>query len=253
MGKSLLIFSLVFGIIQPIGSVQIWRGLKPSKTFDFMVLEDFEQKIPWQIKTKQAIQAYGRFVKKEPIFPAARSPYKKEINAFFNAELDHVRKSAALHNRPPIKDPTYSYEVQCFFSNPGRDVLDIAPPLRVGERLPPTISGRPRAFAIWVFGVNKKHSLYAIFSNVTGKRYRVLVSQLNFYGWERLEVTLPPYIQRRNPRNSNRFDFKFHGLRIASHASAEPGLFLFNFDMVVVMIDRSFSRYAGSQIKDNWD
>ena len=225
-----------------------WRGITPSKIYDIMLLEDFENKVSWYIKTRQSINAYGRFIKKEPLYPDSKNSYLKQTDQLFSTDDRLLRESAGLHQRNQPDPAKFSFEVQAFFNQPGHDSLELRP--RRGK--PHRIKGRPRSVAMWVYGVNKKHTLFALFSNHTQKVYPVKISRLDFVGWERLEVVIPPHIQRRNPAYSNQFDFQFVGLKVVSNARETPGLFLFNFDNVMVLVDREEEVYPGSKISDKW-
>ena len=148
-----------------------------------------------------------------------------------------------------MEQALYSYELHCFFENPGLDSIKFEPNKRFVKTY---YEGRPLAISLWVYGMNKRHKLFAVFTNYTKHKYLVPISSLDFTGWNRLYAKIPSYIQRRNPRRETRYDFTFKGFIIKSHKAEDSGLFLFTYDQVMLLIDTSEETYPGSDIKDKF-
>ena len=223
--------------------------MTPTSNLDFILIEDFEDKVKWRIKTRQGMQSYGKLIYREPLFPNARTNSQKELHDLFLNDLKFLRESADIQKRAKVVDQKYAYEVKCFFFNPGLDFLDIEPSI---ERQKEALPGQPRLIALWVYGYNKRHTLHAVFSNSSNHKVSVPMGRLDFFGWERIEVQVPAIIQKRNPKNANRFDFTFHGFRVKSQRNEEPGMFLFTFDAVMILSDKGAEEYPGALIKDKW-
>lgn len=239
--------AIAFLVLSNLSIFAFWGGITPGKSDDFILFEDFEQKLHWKIEPKQSVKSYGRFIQKEPIFANSVNVNEQKLGKLFAKDQKWLNNSNQFFNRPKNKPARYSYEINCFFFKPGQNYINLLRPQST------TTIGRPLILSMWVRSESKKHVMYAIFSNHHGRKYKVRVSDFDFYGWNRIEIVLPGYIAKRNPRNANKYEFVFHGFRIQSSSKEEASLFVFAYDNIMMLIDKRFDSYRGSEIKDNWN
>lgn len=226
----------------------LWRMLEPTKKLDMMVLDDFEERVRWKPGNSLSIPSLLRYVYNSPLERSLSNYGNEKTEKLYQQELDILDRSAKIQGRTFHKSQNISQEIFMNFSNPGVDYQVIEPPPH--ERY--FIKGRPIAFSIWVFGKGKKHTLYALFSNRVREKIPLKIGNLQFYGWKRLEVTIPVYVPHRNRLNHNVYEFRFDGLKIMSNPNEQPGNFSFLCDLISVMIERTPVDYPGSQIDDHW-
>ncbi len=58
---------------------------------------------------------------------------------------------------------------------------------------PISVPGIVQELSIWVAGRELEHELHVLISNIDGDLRKLYVGQLNFRGWRKLSVTVPPY------------------------------------------------------------
>lgn len=225
-----------------------FRGVTPDKRYEVKLIEDFESRTGWKIVEKKPNRIIGRFIAREPVFEKNANPVQKKITEDFKKDLQLVNESARLFNRQQPAEQKLSAEYRMIINKPGYDRLILHPP----EKDLIYHTGRPIAIAVWVYGRKKRHTLYARFSTAFGKTQSVRLGSLDFRGWERLEAAIPVSLQKRNARNSNRFEFNFEGFKLVSEPASKEGLSFFIFDLVTILIDHSDRDYPGSDISDLW-
>ena len=170
------------------------------------------------------------------------------LKRMYQHDLEQLEASSKIHSARPPREQNVSYELRCFFSRPGEDRVVIRPGRYALNRL--KVEAMPRMFSLWVKSSLKRHKLYALFSDHTKKVSSVYMGDLAFNGWLRLAQTIPVHLIKRNPRNENRYEIKFEGLKIQSHHSEEPGLYIVAFDLLMLSVDHSYKNFPGSQIRD---
>ena len=241
---------IAFFLSQPLFAVDevIWKNLRPSKTIDMRVLDDFEDRVKWSITNSLGIESSLRFVDNNPLERDLRNYGNAKLEKMYQQEIGLLGESAGIHGRSFSKIQRFSQELLVFFSNPGIDFQVIEIP----EKDRHFITGRPVALSMWVFGKNKKHVIYALFSNQVHEKIPVRVGDLNFQGWRRLEVPVPITVSHRNRLNHNVHEFRFDGFKIVSHPKEAAGSFSFLADLVCILVDTQVDDYAGSKMQDNW-
>jgi len=227
----------------------LWKNLRPSKDIEMLVLDDFEERVRWSLANSLAIESSLRFVDNSPLENDLRSYPDKKRQALYNREIEALADSAKIHGRVFSKSQRSSQELIVFFSNPGNDYQAIEIPQK-DRRF---ITGRPVAISVWVFGKNKRHVLYALFSNQVAQKIPVKIGDLNFQGWKRLEVAVPITVSHRNRLNHKVLEFRFDGFKVVSHPNETVGSFSFLHDLVCVLVDTRGAAYAGSKIEDHWE
>ena len=241
---------LIFWLSQPLWSNDdvLWKNLRPGTFMDMRVLDDFEDRVKWNPVNSLAVESTLRFVMNNPQERGLRNYGNSKLEGLFQREVQLLTESSILHRRKFSSTQQFSQELLVFFAHPGIDFQYIAIP----EKDRHFITGRPVAISLWVFGKNKKHVLYALFSNQVQTKIPVKIGDLNFQGWKRLEVPVPVKIAHRNRLNHKVLEFRFDGFKIMSHPNENAGSFSFLHDLVSVLVDTSGGDYAGSEIKDSW-
>ena len=225
----------------------IWGSQSPGKELEFYLFEDFESNLQWINPRAAAVSHEHRFVYLNPLNDKKA---KKEQKEKYQSDLDKLIRSAEIHWRAKPKKQSLSYEVRCFFIRPGKDKVVLQP--HHGTLGKFRVEGLPKVFSLWVKSSGKRHKLYAIFSNYTGRKLPVSLGNLDFEGWLRLEQVIPKSLIKRNPKNANRHEITFEGLKIQSHKSEESGLFIVVFDLMMLTLNKNQDEYPGAQMKDRF-
>jgi hypothetical protein len=86
---------------------------------------------------------------------------------------------------------------------------------------PIPIEGITKTVSLWVAGRNYNHELVLLIEDFFGRNYEFYVGKLNFMGWKKLTVTIPPQAEdglsgvvQRNYHYNNHMGIKITGFRI---------------------------------------
>jgi hypothetical protein len=86
---------------------------------------------------------------------------------------------------------------------------------------PVPIEGITKTISLWVVGRNYNHELKLLLEDFFGRSFELYVGRLNFQGWKKLTVAIPPQaedgingIVQRNYHYNNRLGIKITGFRI---------------------------------------
>jgi hypothetical protein len=86
---------------------------------------------------------------------------------------------------------------------------------------PIPIEGITKTISLWVVGRNYNHELKILLEDFFGRSFELYVGRLNFQGWKKLTVAIPPQaedgingIVQRNYHYNNRLGIKITGFRI---------------------------------------
>jgi len=86
---------------------------------------------------------------------------------------------------------------------------------------PIPIEGITKTVSVWVAGRNFNHTMYLLIQDFFGRNYEFYMGRLNFLGWQRLSVAIPPApedglsgVVQRNYHYQNNFGIKIMGFRI---------------------------------------
>ena len=86
---------------------------------------------------------------------------------------------------------------------------------------PLPIEGITKTVSVWVVGRNYNHELYLLLNDFFGRPFELYVGKLNFQGWKKLTVAIPPQaedgfngIVQRNYHYNNNLGIKITGFRI---------------------------------------
>ena len=86
---------------------------------------------------------------------------------------------------------------------------------------PIPVEGITKTVSVWVAGRNFNHDLYLIIQDFFGRNYEFYMGKLNFMGWQKLTVAIPPApddglsgVVQRNFHYQNNFGIKIMGFRV---------------------------------------
>ncbi|GAB4439952.1 MAG: hypothetical protein OHK0011_22480 [Turneriella sp.] len=208
-------------------------GQQPDDTTAFRLLSDFD------LKTIAPDRNYLHQVtaRMTPVHPASEK--KSTLKEAYARDQELVRRSQPSGANQPERSPAsaeYRWQVRA----PGKDVLYLKPAREI------FLPDRNRMFAVYIRGAGHAHQVYAILRGPNRIQQEIFIGSLDYQGWKRFEVVIPPYLQLRNPRRQNRYELFFLGLKVQSHFRDQPGTSVFNIAEMFVMADTSDKKIPGA-------
>lgn len=118
---------------------------------------------------------------------------------------------------------------------------------------PIPIEGLTKMLSLWVVGRNYNHVLKIMITDYFGQEKELTVGKLNFMGWKRLSVAVPPSVRQDEFHFSGRSGIQFHGLKIEFDMMETYGQYYVYFDDLRAWTDlfSEISRDADS-MSDDW-
>lgn len=95
---------------------------------------------------------------------------------------------------------------------------------------PLAIEGISKTLSVWVVGRNFNHTLKIILADYSGNKMEVTVGKLNFLGWKRLTVAIPPSIKQSDYHYTAKNGVQFLGFRIDTDLDESYGRYYMYFD-----------------------
>lgn len=118
---------------------------------------------------------------------------------------------------------------------------------------PIPIEGISKMITFWMIGRNYEHTLKLLLQDYYGNDVEVTVGKLNFSGWRKLSVVIPPSIKQRDLHYTNHFGLSFVGFRIDCNLEEASGSYYAYFDDMRSVSDLFSERYRDpDDISDNW-
>jgi hypothetical protein len=109
---------------------------------------------------------------------------------------------------------------------------------------PIPIEGITKTVSIWVVGRNYNHELKLLLVDFFGRPFELYVGRLNFQGWKKLTVAIPPQaedgrngIVQRNYHYNNQLGIKITGLRVDVDPTEAYGSYYIYFDDMRAVTD----------------
>jgi hypothetical protein len=109
---------------------------------------------------------------------------------------------------------------------------------------PIPIEGITKTLSIWVVGRNYNHVLNVLIQDFFGNKYELYIGKLNFQGWKRLTVAVPPQaedgrhgIVQRNYNYNNQMGIKIIGFRVDCDPMEAFGSYYVYFDDLRAVTD----------------
>jgi hypothetical protein len=109
---------------------------------------------------------------------------------------------------------------------------------------PIPIEGITKTISLWVVGRNFNHELKILIQDFFGRDYEIYVGKLNFQGWKKLTVAIPPQAEdglngvvQRNYHYNNQMGIKVTGFRIDCDPMESYGSYYVYFDDMRAVTD----------------
>jgi hypothetical protein len=125
---------------------------------------------------------------------------------------------------------------------------------------PIPVEGITKTVSVWVAGRNYNHSLVLIIQDFFGRYYEFYMGKLNFMGWKKMTVTIPPQaddglsgVVQRNYHYNNHMGIKIMGFRIDCDPMEAYGSYYIYFDDLRAVTDLfSESHRDPDDMVDGW-
>ena len=109
---------------------------------------------------------------------------------------------------------------------------------------PIAIEGITKTVSVWVIGRNFNHDLYLLIQDFFGRDYEIYMGRLNFQGWKRMTVAIPPQpssgrtgVVQRSYHYNNQMGIKIMGFRIRTDILESYGNYYVYFDDLRAVTD----------------
>jgi hypothetical protein len=108
---------------------------------------------------------------------------------------------------------------------------------------PIPIEGITKTISVWVVGRNFNHDLVLLIQDYFGANYEVYMAKLNFQGWKKITVAIPPQvdgvngIKQRSYHYNNQMGIKIVGFRIDCDPMEAYGSYYIYFDDLRAVTD----------------
>ncbi|MDR2070710.1 MAG: flagellar filament outer layer protein FlaA [Treponema sp.] len=109
---------------------------------------------------------------------------------------------------------------------------------------PIPIEGITKTISVWVAGRNFNHTLSILIQDYFGRPYELYMGKLNFQGWKRLTVAIPPQAEdgkngvvQRNYHYNNLMGIRVTGFRINCDPTEAEGTYYIYFDDLRAVTD----------------
>ncbi len=109
---------------------------------------------------------------------------------------------------------------------------------------PIPIEGITKTISVWAVGRNYNHQLYVVIQDFFGREYSLFMGRLNFQGWKKLTVAVPPQapdgqngIVQRNYHYNNHMGIKIVGFRVVCDPMEAYGSYYFYLDDLRAVTD----------------
>lgn len=215
---------------------EYWYGLKPDAVTAFRLVSDFNLK---QLAPDRNYlhQVSARVT---PVHPV--SDKRADLKPLFDADVDLVRQTLKIEKKPDFAPAGKSVEYRWNVERPGKDVLYIKPAKEI------FLPDRNRIFSFYVRGAGHAHQVFAVFRGPNKIQQEIFVCSLDYTGWKRFEVVIPPYLRLRNPLKYNRYELYFLGLKVQSYFRDQPGMSVFNLAEMFILADTSDRKIPGADM-----
>jgi hypothetical protein len=138
----------------------------------------------------------------------------------------------------PAKNDKYVFGTRVDFYRRGPNDITIYP-VR-----PIPVQGISKTISLWVVGRNYNHELYLQLQDFFGRKYELYMGKLNFQGWKKVSVAIPPQsadgvsgIIQRNYHYQNQTGIRIIGFRIQCDPMEAYGSYYFYFDDLRAVTD----------------
>ncbi len=102
---------------------------------------------------------------------------------------------------------------------------------------PIPIEGISKTVSVYVIGRNMKHVLKLLISDQFGNKAEITLGQLNFSGWKKMTVAIPPTIIQKDYHYSNKSGIKIEGFKVECDILESYGTYYIYFDALRANVD----------------
>lgn len=102
---------------------------------------------------------------------------------------------------------------------------------------PLPIEGITKTISVWVAGRNSNHTMELLVSDHFGNDAVIPMGKLNFSGWKKLTVTIPPHIKQRDYHYNNRMGLSIDGFNVNCAIDETYGRYYIYFDDIRAVTD----------------
>jgi hypothetical protein len=109
---------------------------------------------------------------------------------------------------------------------------------------PIPIEGITKTISMWIAGRNFNHEIKILIQDYFGRDYEIYMGKLNFQGWKKLTVAIPPQAEdgisgvvQRNYHHNNQMGIKITGFRIDCDPMEAYGSYYIYFDDLRAVTD----------------
>jgi hypothetical protein len=118
---------------------------------------------------------------------------------------------------------------------------------------PLAIEGICKTLSIWVVGRNFNHVLKILIADFFDRPLELTVGKLNFSGWKKLTVAVPPSVTQTDFHFTTRNGIKFIGLKVDFDMEETLGKFYIYFDDLSAVTDLFLeSNFDPDDMQDIW-
>jgi len=123
----------------------------------------------------------------------------------------------------------------------------------VHPQYPIPIEGIVKTISVWVVGRNFNHVLKMQFTDYRGQSQELTVGTLNFIGWKKLTVAIPPSILQTEYHYTYRSGLRFTGLKVETDPMDSFGTYYVYFDDLRAVTDLfGESKRDSDDMSDGW-
>lgn len=186
---------------------------------------------------------------------------KFEEGAFFRVNMSSdygITEFRRFEGRPAAKEPIAA-EQNIGFSDADNYVLGVRadfyrrgrPNIIIQPERPISIPGLVKTLSVWVVGRNANHELSILLEDIHGTLKTVRMGELNFSGWRKMTVAVPPRIEQQEPRRTDRTGLRFRGFSIRPAMMQTYGSYYVYFDDLRAVTDLFGEEVRGSEATDD--
>ncbi len=118
---------------------------------------------------------------------------------------------------------------------------------------PLPIEGVTKTISVWVAGRNYNHTLKVIIEDYFGGRRELTMGNLNFMGWKKLTVAIPPSITQDEYHYTNKRGIKLVGFRVEADLKETYGTYYIYLDDIRAVSDLFEEYYRDTDdMVDSW-
>jgi hypothetical protein len=117
---------------------------------------------------------------------------------------------------------------------------------------PLPIPGTTKSISVWVVGRNYNHVLKIVIGDYYGRQRELTVGKLNFSGWQKLTVAIPPRIVQSDYHFAEKEGIKFLGFKIECDQNEAYGTYYIYFDDLSAKTDL-FTQASREKIQAGYD